>query len=175
VDEQERRARDFVRRVFAGAMKSVTKEGGQQFFRAGIALKPIAQLIEGAREGDPAALEVLRERGRAMRASGMVVPPELWLFVWECFLDGFPKGRPGPKPYDNLLRDAIVANTVKILVEEFGFPATRNAASKEKSSTVSACQILAEEAVKSLMLSEDGVEAIWKDSAAKAQMERQQP
>jgi predicted NBD/HSP70 family sugar kinase len=67
MDEQEKRARAFVRRVFAGATKSVTKEGAQQFFRAGIELKPIEELIEGAREGDPKALEVLRARTRPAR------------------------------------------------------------------------------------------------------------
>jgi hypothetical protein len=174
MDEQEKRARAFVRRVFAGATKSVTKEGAQQFFRAGIELKPIEELIEGAREGDPKALEVLRARGRALRGSGATAPREFHLFVWECFLDGYPKGRPGPKPYDHLTRDMIIAGMVKIIHEEFGFSATRNEASKDKSSIVSACQIVAEEAPKSLFLTEEVVEAIWKASAAKARMEAQQ-
>jgi hypothetical protein len=142
MDEREKRARGFVRRVFAGATLSLSKEGGRRFFRPHIAVADLALVLEAAREGDKEALEVLRERGRAMRSSGAVAPKDFHLFVWECFLDGEPKGRPGPKPYDYLTRDMIIANTIKILVEEFGFSATRGEVSKQASSTVSACQII---------------------------------
>ena len=170
MEEREKRAREYARRVFAGATRSLSEEGGHHFFRSHIAVADIDRIIEAAYEGDPEALWALKARARAMRSTGATAPASLWLFVWECFLGGEPKGRPGRKPYDFLTRDMIIAATVKILVEEFGFPATRGTASKDKSSTVSACQIVAEELPGGHKIGEDAVEAIWKDSPAKARM-----
>ena len=110
------------------------------------AIKCIPELIEAAREsGDKIVIEELRHRGRDMRAQGAKVPDDFSLFVWEWFLDGPPKVKRGPKAYDRLDRDQILAGLVRIVVEEFGFPATRGEPAKESDSTVSACQIVAEE------------------------------
>jgi hypothetical protein len=114
-------------------------------------------------------IEELRHRGRDMRAQGVKVPDDFWLFVWEWFLDGPPKAKRGPKAYDRLDRNQILAGLVRIVVEEFSFPAMRGPEpAKEPDSTVSACQIVAEET----RHEEAAVEEIWKSSLSKERMER---
>jgi hypothetical protein len=174
MDEREKRARERVRRVLAGALVSLSKKGGRQFFRAHIAVAELDVVLAAAREGDKEAIGVLRERGRAMRSSQAIVPDDFHTFVWELFLDGAPKGRPGPKPYDLMTRDMIIAATVKILAQDYGYSPTRGEAAKQASSTVSACQIVSEELPKGHKRSEAEVEQIWKDSEAKARWDREQ-
>jgi hypothetical protein len=171
MDIHEQRARAFVRRHWFGATRLRSRETSRQRFR-GSAIKCIPELIEAAREsGDKIVIEELRHRGRDMRAQGAKVPDNFSLFVWEWFLDGPPKVKRGPKAYDRLDRDQILAGLVRIVVEEFEFPATRGEPAKESDSTVSACQIVAEETGHE----EAAVGEIWKNSLSKERMENTGP
>jgi hypothetical protein len=171
MDDREKRARKFARRVFAGATQSLSEKGGKHLWQSHIAVAELDRVLGAAREGDKKALAVLRERGHALRGSGANVPDDFHTFVWEFFLDGAPKGRPGRPPYDFVARNIVIANTIRILIEEFGFCGTRGEASREKGRTVSACRIVEDELPKGHKVGEDAVETIWKDSLAKARME----
>ena len=121
MDERERRARVNARRVLAGGTRSLSKEGNRQRFRNWIEGEHTDRLIHGAREGDKECIEVLRDRGRDLRSLNLGIPASLLHLAWDVFLDGDPKGRPGPKPYDKQTRDEIIAGMVRVLVEDYGF------------------------------------------------------
>jgi hypothetical protein len=160
--DQEKRARDAIRRLLPGMKRSLSKAGSRQFFRSHLQIENVERLIGAAREGNADALEILREYARGARQTGTQVPAEFHVFVWEYFVDGPPKAPPGPKLQDSLLRDMIVVSLVKV-VEEFGFPVYRNKSRHNaKIGPFSACAIVAQE----LRLGESTVEAIWGDGKA---------
>jgi hypothetical protein len=125
-------------------------------------------LVEAAYDtGYEHVIEEIRARARVIEGTGQIAPAKFHEFVWRWFIDGPPREKPGPKPYDNLARDQLLSALVRIVHEEFGFPATRGEASKQTGSTVSACQIVAEETG----VGEDAVVTVWKNSAAKRRMD----
>ena len=84
-----------------------------------------------AREGDPVALEFLRDYARGARkatGTGMKVnvPDDFHAFVWDYFIDGPPKARPGAKLQETLLRNMIIKALVKVVSDEFRLDKTRN-------------------------------------------------
>src|SRR5687767_1610532 len=98
--ENERQARERVRRALKGARQSLSKDGNRTFFNRHLAAQEPELLVAAAREGSREAVELLREYGRGARRAGMSVPAAFHGFVWEWFLDGQPKAPPGPKPQD---------------------------------------------------------------------------
>ena len=165
--DQERRAREAVRRVLVGLKRSLSKDGNRQFFREKMRNQTTEWLIEAAREGHSDATELLRERARAARQTGERVPDELHAFVWEMFLDGPPSKRPGPKPEELLLRNMLITGLVAVVVDEFGFAPTRARTAKSKDAPPSGCSIVAEELCSrklpplNVPLDEGGVEDVW--------------
>ena len=63
----------------------------------------------------------------------MKVPDDFHTFVWDYFIDGPPKARPGPKPPETLLRNIIIKALVPVVTPSFGWtkPATRNATTQK--------------------------------------------
>jgi hypothetical protein len=156
--DQERRAREAVRRVLPGIKRSLSKEGSQQFFRSHLQVEDVERLIGAASEGNADALEILREYARGARRAGMFVPDALHAFAWEYFIDGPPKAPPGSKPQDNLLRNMLIVSLVKVVSEEFGIPVYRNVEHRgAEDGPICALKLVGEE----LGLRERGVEEIW--------------
>jgi hypothetical protein len=147
--DQEREAREFVRRQLIGGRRSLRKEGSRAFFREKMRTmhgSDIEWLLRAAREdGDPNAIELIREHVRAARQTGIPVPQELHLFVWEWFLDGPPKRKPAQKVQDNLTRNMILTVLVQVVSDHYGFQISRGSATAEKGHRISASQIVAEE------------------------------
>ena len=166
MDEQQlRRA---IRKTLPGAQRSLSKAGGAKYARRHMESRTIEWLVDAAREGDDIALAILRERAREARGTGAAMPGSLHEFVREFFIDGPPKKAPGPRLYDHVLRDGIVASWVKIAVEE-GFREYRSKASHDtRTPPFSACAIVAQE----LGLSESAVEAIWRARKPKPEQPR---
>jgi hypothetical protein len=162
--DQEKRARETVRRVLSGARGSLSKKGNRQFFRSHLEVQDVEFVIVAAREGDSDAIEILREHARGARRAGMTVPTTFHEFVWEYFIDGPPKARSGPKPQEyGTLRDPIIRSLAKVVAEEFGLPVHRNPAHRnKKTGPVSACALIAQE----VGLSESRVEEIVADGKA---------
>jgi hypothetical protein len=163
--DQEKRAREVARRVFKGTMRSRSKDGSRQFLRPYLQVQDVERLVAMAQEGDPDALEVLREHARGARKAGMKVPDDFHTFVWEYFIDGPPKAPPGPKPQDNLLRDIIIVSLAKIINEEFGLQLYRNKDRHDsEDSPLSACAAVSLE----FHLGESSVEEICRRGKAGA-------
>lgn len=166
-EDRERRAREYVRRVVKGATRSLSKEGSRKFFRSHLESQGLELLLAIAREGDPDALEFLRDYARgARKATGtgmkMKVPDDFHAFVWDYFIDGPPKGRPGPKPQETLARNIIIKALVPVVSEEFRLNKTRDKSRHDtKDSPLSACAIVAQE----MNLSEGNVEEICRPGA----------
>jgi hypothetical protein len=162
--DQEKRAREKVRRVLKGLKRSLSKDGNKQFFREQMRSQTTEWLVAAAREGHSGAVDLLRERTREARDKGEPVSTDLHEFVWELFLDGTPAKSPGPKPEDYLLRNMVITGLVAVVRDEFGFDAMRNKATKNKGSNTCACAIVAEELCNlglGVPLDEGGVEKIW--------------
>jgi hypothetical protein len=159
--DQEKRAREAVRRVLSGASHSLSKQGNRKFFRSHLEVRDVEFVIAAAREGNPDALKILQEHARGARRAGMNVPTAFHEFVWEYFIDGPPKAPPGPKPQEyGTLRDPIIRSLVKVVAEEFGLPIHRNPAHRnQKTGPISACALVAQE----VRLSESRVEEIVAD------------
>ena len=66
------------------------------------------------------------------------------------------------------MRNLIIAGTIKILVQDFGFKATRGEATRERGSRVSACQIVAESLPPGHSRSEVTVNKIWQTFSRQA-------
>ena len=163
--DQEKRAREAVRRVRKSAERSLSKDGSRQFFRPHLQVQNVETLVAAAREGNSDALEFLREYARGARKAGMIVPDEFHIFVWDYFINGPPKAPPGPKPQDTLLRDILIVSLVKIVSEEFGLQLYRNKDRHDSEiGPLSACAIVAQE----LHLGESNVEEICRDGKANA-------
>src|SRR5262249_53256306 len=73
--DRERQAREAFRRARDKASFLFSKEYNRHLFRVGMEGQPIEWLLAAAREGDPDALEILRDRVRAARRSGTALPP----------------------------------------------------------------------------------------------------
>ena len=143
--DRVRRAREAVRK-----MKNVewlfTKEGSQFFYAMHQELASIEKLVELAREGDKNAWEILRDRGRDAARSGINVPTCFHEFVWEWFLDGPPKAKPGPSLKDTALNSTALMEVVRIISCDFGFPEyTPYEHRDDPDAPMSACRLVAEE------------------------------
>ena len=123
--DNEKRAREAVRKAKRLFPFLLSKDGSREFFRAHLGPQDIKFVVEAAAEGDPDALDILRQYARGARRAGMRVPDELHAFVWECFIDGVPKRAPGPSPKDTAFRNPFLVACVNI-VRDFGFPVYRN-------------------------------------------------
>ena len=163
--DNEEAARAAVRRKAPGMQRSLAKEGSHKWWRKYLALTSLPWLIEVASQGDTDALALIRERGRLARARGESVPQELHAFVWDIFLDGEPRRRPGRSPKDRVLRNQLIANLVKIVSTEFGINPYR--AEGKGIRPPSACSIVADELGKvDKSVTEWSVIEVWKDYVA---------
>jgi hypothetical protein len=161
--DQEQRAREAVRKVRKNLPWLESKAGNRQFFRSHWEVMDPDQLVGAAREGDPDALEILREHARGARRTGMLVSGDFHEFVWEYFIDGRPKAKKGPSSKDNDLRYQTIAILVKMVSTDYGFPEYRNVEHRgEKTGPMSACLLVAQE----FGLDERWVEEIWADRKA---------
>jgi hypothetical protein len=156
--ERERLAREAVRKAKKNAATLFTKKTSQRFFRARMERESVEKLVELAREGDKDAVDFLQNRGRVARSTRARVPDCFHEFVWEWFLDGPPKAKPGSSPKDTGLRRLTIALLVKMVSHEYGFPEyTQPEQRGDSDSSMSACRLVAQE----LGLSERTVEEIW--------------
>ena len=162
-DDREKRAREALRRVKRNLPQLFSKEYNRRFYRTHMEVADADELVALAREGDKDALEILREHAHGARRAGMHVPASLHEFVWEFFIDGPPKAKPGTAPKDTGLKYQTIALLVKIVSKDYGFPEYRNVEHRgEKSGSMSACLLVAQE----LGLEERWVEEIWGDRKA---------
>jgi len=169
---REQLAREAVRKVVKNAAGLFTKELSQRFYRARMEAENIETLVALAREGDKDALEILRKYARGAARSGMKVPTDLHEFVWECFIDGPPKAKPGAGPKDTGLKYNTIALLVKIVSQDYGFPeydAPEHRGNSE--APMSACRLVGEE----LGLDPRRVEEIWADRKASVMRPRRPP
>jgi hypothetical protein len=144
--DNEQRAREAVRKARKNLPWLESKAGNRQFFRAHWEVMDPDQLVEAAREGDPDALEILREHARGARRTGMCISDNFHAFVWEYFIDGRPKAKRGPSPKDNDLRYQTIAVLVRMVSTDYGFPEYRNVEHRgEKTGPMSACLLVAQE------------------------------
>jgi hypothetical protein len=162
MDDREARVRAAVRRALKRVPWLFSKEGNRQFYRSHMEAEDPKFLVAAAREGDDDAIDILRDYVRGARQAGINVPTVVHEFVWEWFVDGPPKAKPGTSPKDIGLRNLAIALLVKI-VKGYGFPEYRNSEHRgETTGAMSACQMVAEETG----FSERTVEAIWADRKA---------
>ena len=162
-DDRESCAREAVRRARRNVPWLFSKEDNRQFFRAHLEVQGVEFLVEAAREGDFDSLEILREHARGARNARMSVPADFHAFVWECFIDGPPKAKPGPGPKDIELRNQTIAILVKKVSQDYGFQEYRNPEHRgNEGGPMTACRLVAEE----FGLSERTVEDIWGDRKA---------
>jgi hypothetical protein len=157
VDEQEQRARELVQQVFAKESYSLTDADVAQWFRQCFQAVSLDVVIACAREGDRLAVEELRERARDMR-HGRTIPTEMLEFVLDCYIDGLPRTRPGPRPYGKATRDVTIEVAVAIAVE-IGACSERRA-----------CKLVTAEIPKRFNVGLHDVAKIWRNSAAKASL-----
>jgi hypothetical protein len=144
--ENEKCAREAVRKAKKLFNVLLTKEGNHQFFRAHLEPQDIRFVVEVAAVGDPDALDILRQYARGARSAGMKVPDELHAFVWECFIDGLPKRAPGPSPKDTAFRTPFFRACVNLVHNDYGFAVYRNPEHRNsKEPPFSACAIVAQE------------------------------
>ena len=167
MDDRERKARLHAREMLARYVPATSKQISHKVWRARMEQLPLEHLNWFVREGDKLALEIWCERCRVARSEQATVDADVAALAFELVLDGVPRARSGPKPYDNLWRDLFLSIEVKLLIEDFGLEATRSDAVREKGTAVSACQIVSEEMPHGHSVSEEAMEAIWKKSAAK--------
>jgi hypothetical protein len=130
--EQEKLAREAVRKAKQLFPFLLSKEGNHRFFRAHLEPQDIKFVVQVAAEGEPDALDILREHARGARRTGMKVPDELHAFVWECFIDGMPKRAPGPSPKDTAFRNPFLVACVNIVHKDFRFPVYRRASQLQR-------------------------------------------
>jgi hypothetical protein len=149
--DRERQAREAVARFRLKATWIGSKEENRRYYRRIMEKAPIEFVIASARDGNKDALAILRERAREARRTGENVPTEFHVFVWEHFVDGPPKARPGTKPTETGLTYLTIALLVKRVHDYFGFPLD--------SGNVSAISIVAD----GLGMSDSRVRAIWGD------------
>ena len=155
--DQEKRAREAVRKAMQKLPELFSKGWNRRFFRAHLEVQNVEVLVAAAREGDHDALDILREHARGARKAGMNVPDDFHAFVWEYFIDGPPKAKSGSNSKDSELRFQTIALLVKIVNQDYGFPEYRNPEHRgRKDGPLSACKLVAEE----LGLAERTVEEI---------------
>ena len=143
--ERERRAREDVRKAKKNIPWLFDKVASQRFYRAHMERESIERLVELAREGDKDAAEILRNRGRVARSTRAKVPDCFAEFVWEWFLDGPPKAKPGSNPKDLGLRNLIIDRLVKRISRDYGFPEYTPPERRDDSDAhMSACRLVAE-------------------------------
>src|SRR5262249_22432958 len=115
------------------------------FYRAHMERESIEKLVELAREGDKDAAEILVNRGRVARSTRAKVPDCFAELVWEWFLDGPPKAKPGSNPKNLGLRNLIIDRLVKRISRDYGFPEYTPPEHRDDSDApMSACRLVAE-------------------------------
>jgi len=170
--ENEKRAREAIRRVLKGAQRSLSKEGNWIWVRNHMRAASLERLIEVARNGEPAekphAIEVLRERARSIREANESFPPDLCAFALEHLIDGPPRGARGEKAESYALRNTIFPSLMREISKEFGFAPTRNEATEGHC----VCSLIADEirsefgkrAFGKKALDERGLAEIWRNA-----------
>jgi hypothetical protein len=117
-------------------------------------------LFSMARAGDVDADAALCIIAALHLYDGKTLPPLLAIYV-AGILRGRatikPRRRRGANPYANVERDLFIISAVAMWRDELGLYATRNEASKDKQSSVSACANVA----RALGMKERAVEEIW--------------
>jgi hypothetical protein len=157
-DDREGRARDAVRKMIGKLPWLFSKESSRKLFRKHLEAQDPVVLVAAAKEGDKDDTELLRTYACGARRTGMAIPAELQEFALECFIEGPPQAKSGPKPQDNLLRYPTIALMVHIVHKDFGIQEYRNTDHRgEKTGPMSACLLVAEE----LNMSERRIEEIW--------------
>src|SRR5262249_35481578 len=120
--DREQQAREAVRRARDRLPFLFSKEHNRQLFRIGMEGQPIDWLLAAARQGDPDAIEVLRDRVRTMRRAGATLSPDANEFFAEFFIDGPPKAKPGTKSTGTDVTYVAIATFVKLVNQDFGIP-----------------------------------------------------
>jgi hypothetical protein len=162
-DDREQHAREAVRRAKRNLPWMFSKEGNREWYRAHLARQTPEFLVAAGWEGDEDCIDLLRKYAREARRTGQEVPRELAELVWELFIDGKPKAKPGSSAKDSSLRNLGIALLVKIVRDDFGFPEYRNPEYRgETEGPMTGCRLVAEE----MGLSESRVEKIWTDRKA---------
>ena len=98
------------------------KEGSSAFYFGLMERESIEWLVKAAREGDKDAVEILQNRARVMCSTRVNVPDCFHEFVWEWFIDGPPKAKPGPSLKDTALNSTTLMLVVRMISRDFGFP-----------------------------------------------------
>jgi hypothetical protein len=149
-DTREQQARDAVRRARRNVTWLFSEQENRRFFRRHLEVADIDLLVAAAWEGDKDAFEFLRNYARGARQHpNMHVPPDFHALVWECFIDGPPKAKPGTSSKDTDLTYQTIAILVRMVNRDYGFPL--------HNSSVTAISIVADE----LEMSESRVLKIW--------------
>jgi len=156
--DRERQAREHLRKIKKNRPTLFTKETSQRLYRAPMERASIEKLVELAREGDKDTIEILQNRGRVARSTRARVPDCFHEFVWEWFLDGPPKAKPGSNPKDTGLKKLTIALCVKIVSQDYGFDEYTSPGRRDDPDVpLSACRLVGQE----LGISERYVEEIW--------------
>jgi hypothetical protein len=119
--QREQRAREAVRLAMKNVPELFSKDWNRKFLDFHMAGRDVEWLVSAAREGDRKAEEILRERARIARRDGSDVPLALHEFVWEFFIDGPAKARPGTNPKETEVRKRAIAILVKLVHRDYGF------------------------------------------------------
>ena len=120
----------------------------------------LSKLIEASRSS-PLVYRALELSLRRLRDTQKPIPSELldWALDVAAGTRRYPKLGPEPNPYKNQVRDAMIIETVRILVE-CGLTATRNEASPPESACDAVSQVLSKHGVG---LGYEGVAKVWRE------------
>ena len=120
----------------------------------------LSELIEES-HSSPLAYQALQKALHHLRETQKPIPDELreWAFDVASGIQPCPKPGRGPKPYGNQVRNEIIVETVRTLVE-CGLTATRNEASPPESACDAVSQALGMHGVG---LAYEGVAKVWSD------------
>jgi hypothetical protein len=162
LDNREKLAREAVRKIVKNLPWLDSKEESRRFYRAKMEAGSIERLVAAAREGDKDAVEILRDHARAIAGTDEIAPKCFHEFVWEWFIDGPPKARPGSGPKDTGLKNLTIRRLVKMISRDYSFPErTAYERRNDPDAPMTACRLVGEE----LRLDERTVEDILDDRA----------
>jgi hypothetical protein len=144
-DDRETRAREMIRGLLPLLKQLFSKERSRQFFNAGME-DNVDFLIDEASKGNEDALAIMRRRVLAAQLDGADLPDGYLAFILDYFVEGLPKARSGPKPWDTIMRDVMVVVLVQCVHETFKIPVHRAPEHRDsKTGPFSACALVAQE------------------------------